>query len=137
MTPNVLVQRPGCLMVLFTETGNTKGETDGVEVGITNLVWDLLNLLCFCDIQGVIPQGSQKHGSVAQVTDIELKMKIQELFSMHLEQEEKNPREYYHRRAEKLCGGLLLGGMFWCQLSLFHTLYILASQFYISYCNIL
>lgn len=33
---------------------------------------------------------------------------------MHLEQEEKNPREYYHRRAEKLCGGLLLGGMFWC-----------------------
>jgi len=46
------------VMVLFTETGNTKGGADGVEVGITSLVWDLLNLRCFCDIQAVIPQGS-------------------------------------------------------------------------------
>lgn len=31
------------MMMLFPETGNTKGGADGVEVGITSLVWDLLN----------------------------------------------------------------------------------------------
>lgn len=101
------------MMVLLAETGNTKGGTDGVEVGIMSLVCDLLNLWCFYDIQAVIPQGNQKHGSVAQVTDLRVEMQIQELFSMHLEQEEKNPREYQHRRDIET-EGLLLGDMFWC-----------------------
>lgn len=46
------------MMVLLAETGNTKGGTDGVEVGIMSLVCDLLNLWCFYDIQAVIPQGN-------------------------------------------------------------------------------
>lgn len=138
MTPGVLVQRLGYMMMLFTETGNTKGGADGVEVGITSLVWDLLNLRCFCDIQAVIPQGSQKHGSVAQVTDLRLEIQIQEVFNMHLEQEEKSPREYQHRRDRETMWKFASWRCVWVLAELmFPTLSILASQFYISCCNIL
>lgn len=99
MTPNVLIQRPEWMVVQFTNVANRKGRACGGvnhEFGLT-----LLSLLCFCDIQAVILWGSQKHGSVTQVTDLGLQTQNQELKACTQSKKKSTVGNNQHRSGQK------------------------------------